>query len=409
MASKAQQLMEKGVKIHNPDTVDIGAEVDLKRISGDGVTLYPGCRVYGEKTLILAGAKLGYEGPVTVENCCIGPRVELKGGFFRKAVFLDDVVMGFGAHVRDGTILEEQASGAHAVALKQTILFPFVTLGSLINFCDCLMAGGTSRKNHSEVGSSYIHFNFTPNQDKATASLLGDVPRGVMLNQSPIFLGGQGGLVGPCRLAYGTVLAAGSICRKDELRPDRLIQEGGARSANVPFTRGMHLTLKRILVNNIHYIANLMALRQWYIHVRSAFVGQDFTSELFEGLMETLQMAIQERIARLLAYCRRLPVCGAPQTVQANRQCEIYNNCTQLERLYLMQNTWPGNDSLREGFLEAVRQGIHESGKSYIPVILGLSEKQRESGTAWLQGIVDHIVTESLQIFPSLASGVAGE
>ncbi len=233
MASKAQQLMEKGVRIHNPDTVDIGAEVDLKRISGDGVTLYPGCRIYGEKTLILAGAKLGYEGPVTVENCCIGPRVELKGGFFRKSVFLDDVVMGFGAHVREGTILEEQASGAHAVALKQTILFPFVTLGSLINFCDCLMAGGTSRKNHSEVGSSYIHFNFTPNQDKATASLLGDVPRGVMLNQSPIFLGGQGGLVGPCRLAYGTVLAAGSICRKDELRPDRLIQEGGARSANV--------------------------------------------------------------------------------------------------------------------------------------------------------------------------------
>ncbi len=125
--------------------------------------------------------------------------------------------------------------------------------------------------------------------------------------------------------------------------------------------------------------------------------------------METLQMAIQERIARLLAYCRSLPVCGAPQTVQANRQCEIYHNCTQLERLYLMQNTWPGNDSLREGFLEAVRQGIQVSGNSYIPVILGLSEKQRESGTAWLQGIVDHIVTESLQIFPSLASGVAGE
>ncbi len=409
MASKVHQLMEKGVKIHNPDTVDIGEEVDLKRISGDGVILYPGCRIYGDKTLILPGVKLGYEGPVTVENCYIGPRVELKGGFFRKAVFLDDVVMGLGAHVREGTIMEENASGAHTVALKQTILFPFVTLGSLINFCDCLMAGGTSRKNHSEVGSSYIHFNFTPNQDKATASLIGDVPRGVMLNQTPIFLGGQGGLVGPCRLEYGTVLAAGSICRKDELRPDRLIQEGGARSANVLYTRGMNLTMKRIVVNNIHYIASLMALRQWYTHVRSEFVGQDFTRELLEGLQETLQTAIQERIARLLAYCRSLPVSGLPQTVQANRQCEVFSNCSQLERLFLMYNSWQGNTDFRDDFLEAVQKGTRQRGKAYLAVIQGLHEKHGESGTAWLQGIIDHIVKEAMEIFPLLATGLTGE
>ena len=409
MVSKTQQLMEKGVKIHNPDTLDIGEDVNMNRISGEGVILYPGCRIYGDKTLILPGAILGYEGPVTVENCYIGPRVELKGGFFRKAVFLDDVVMGFGAHVREGTILEEQASVAHTVALKQTILFPFVTLGSLINFCDCLMAGGTSRKNHSEVGSSYIHFNFTPNQDKATASLLGDVPRGVMLNQTPIFLGGQGGLVGPCRLEYGTVLAAGSICRRDELRPDRLIQDGGARSANVTYPRGLHLSLKRIVVNNIHYIANLMALRQWYVHIRSEFVGRDFTQELFEGLMEMLQIAIQERIARLLAYCRSLPVYGVPQTVQANLMCEVYNNCAQLERLFLMKNTWQGNTNFRDSFLEAVHKGIHESGKAYLSVIQGISEKSRESGTVWLQGMIDHIVKEAMEIFPLLAYGIAEE
>ena len=40
---------------------------------------------------------------------------------------------------------------------------------------------------------------------------------GVMLNQSPIFLGGQGGLVGPCRLAFGTITAAGTINRKEKI------------------------------------------------------------------------------------------------------------------------------------------------------------------------------------------------
>jgi len=101
--------------------------------------------------LILQGSKLGHEGPVTLKNCQLGPKVELKGGFFRDAVFLKNVSMGSGSNVREGTILEEESRVAHSVGLKQTILLPFVTLGSLINFCDCLMAGGTSRKDHSEV------------------------------------------------------------------------------------------------------------------------------------------------------------------------------------------------------------------------------------------------------------------
>ena len=70
--------------------------------------------------------------------------------------------MGLGAQVREACILEEEASGAHCVGIKQTILLPFVTLGSLINFCDCLMAGGTSRQNHSEVGTPDIHFESSP-------------------------------------------------------------------------------------------------------------------------------------------------------------------------------------------------------------------------------------------------------
>ncbi len=164
----------------------------MDRISGNGVKIYPGCRIYGRETVIAGGAQIGRESPVTIENCQIGSDVELRGGYFNNSVFLEKACMGLGAHVREGCILEEQANCAHCVGLKQTILFPFVTLGSPVNFCDRLMAGGTSRKDHSEVGSSYIHFNFTPDGDKITPSLICDVPRGVMLNQTPIFLGRLG-------------------------------------------------------------------------------------------------------------------------------------------------------------------------------------------------------------------------
>jgi UDP-N-acetylglucosamine/UDP-N-acetylgalactosamine diphosphorylase len=212
------------------------------------------------------------------------------------------VSVGYGAHIREGSILEEESSVAHTVGLKQTILFPFVTLGSLINFCDCFMSGGTSRKDHSEVGSSYIHFNYTPNQDKATASLIGDVPRGVMLNNKPIFLGGQGGLVGPCMFNFGTVIAAGTVQRKDEAEPDRLIFGGALRPGNIKHTPGVFQNISRVVNHNAFYISNLIALMNWYTCVRGLFVPDYHQEEILAGLKETLTMAIFERTKRLKEY-----------------------------------------------------------------------------------------------------------
>jgi len=373
--SKIEKLLEKGVKIPNPRSVDIGDDVDIDRISAQGVVIYSGCRIYGNSTLILQGAKLGYEAPVTVENCQIGPEAALRGGFFREAVFLKEASMGSGAHVREGTILEEKANGAHTVGLKQTILFPFVTLGSLINFCDCLMSGGTGRNDHSEVGSSYIHFNYTPNQDKATPSLIGNVPGGVMLNQRPIFLGGQGGLVGPCRLTFGNIIAAGTINRKNELRPDRLIFEGG-KTGNIAFTPGPYYNLRGIVKNNLIYIGNLLALMQWYSHVRSQFISDMFPEALLDGLREKLNMGTEERIRRLKALFLK-------------QETGLSAKWPETEGLIRSQQEYPGDIGLRDEFLEKTGEEIKKSGNDYISVIRKLKANDAETGTRWLQGIVD--------------------
>ena len=409
-ALKIEKLQKKGVHIPNPECVEIGPEVDIDRISGDGVVIYSGCKIFGRSMLILQGSKLGYEGPATIENCQIGPQVELKGGFFRDAVFLKNVSMGSGSNVREGTILEEASSVAHSVGLKQTILLPFVTLGSLINFCDCLMSGGTSRKDHSEVGSSFIHFNYTPNQDKATPSLIGDVPRGVMLNQRPIFLGGQGGLVGPCRLDFGTVTSAGSIIRKDELRPERLLFSGIGKGGSIPFMHGMYQNIQRIVLNNIAYIANLLALMDWYTGVRSQFISDDFTEPLFVGLKEKLQMAIDERIGRLNALSQKMPdsVIAYQNYAKENassrilkQKNEFFEKGSELEEFFRSQVDIVVKENLRDTFLERIRLNIKNSGKDYISVIKGLESEATELGTLWLQGIVDHTTTGALKTIPS--------
>ena len=417
---KVELLMRKGVAVPNPESVLIGDEVELHRISGDRVVIYPGCKIFGDKMLIMSGVKLGYEAPVTVEDCQIGPDVELKGGFFRRSAFLEKANMGYGAQVRDGCILEEEANGAHTVGLKQTILLPFVTLGSLINFCDCLMAGGTSRKNHSEVGSSYIHFNYTPNQDKATASLIGDVPRGVMLNQPPIFLGGQGGMVGPLRLGYGTVIAAGVVCRRDVVDDHQLVLAQGLRNTAVGKTRlalnfhpGIYWDVKARVINNVNYIANLVALKHWYVSVRSRFMrGNSMGQMLYEGLLDKLDMALNERIKRLKALSDKMPesvkryrsvMKGKASEELLRQKQEFFDRWEQVEAVFADSRENPGDPSCREPFLEQIERGAREKGSDYVGVIQGLNSTWSAEGTRWLQGIVYGINRQVLDLMPSLS------
>ncbi len=413
--SKYTFIYGKSSQVSDSDVLIEDNNVDINKcFSGENVIVYPGCRILGSSSFIGKGAIIGSEAPVTIENCQIGPGVQLKGGYFKDSVFLKNASMGSGAHVREGTILEEGASGAHTVGLKQTILFPYVTLGSLVNFCDCFMAGGTDRKNHSEVGSSYIHFNFTPNQDKATASLIGDVPQGVMLNQPPIFLGGQGGLVGPTRLAYGTVIAAGSIYRKDELTPERLLAASIGRGIRTSYVQGLYQSIGRIVTNNILYIANLISLREWYRHVRYEFIGEDFPAALHEGLLDKVDMALKERIKRFQLFTEKMPesirlyeeIAGEKASIKLIRQKkELFEKCPQLlEQLTSERVEKGGDEKQRNRFLEIINKEIQVHGKDYLAVIKGLSEASQKIGTSWLLGIVDNFYDQALSVLSTFKS-----
>ncbi|NWF54299.1 MAG: UDP-N-acetylglucosamine pyrophosphorylase [Syntrophaceae bacterium] len=403
---KIKELIQKGVNLPNPLSIDVGEEVNIDQISGQAVRIYPGCRIYGDKTVISSGVQLGSEAPVTVDNCQLGPRVELKGGYFTNSVFLERASMGLGGHVREACLLEEQANGAHCVALKHTILFPFVTLGSLINFCDCLMAGGTSRKDHSEVGSSYIHFNFTPEGDKATPSLIGDVPRGVMLNNPPIFLGGQGGMVGPLRMGYGNVVAAGSVLRKDVDMENKLIMGMSHPGMVIDRVPRAFPGLARIVENNILYIANLITLRQWYLQVRNSFFAQqEFGRLVFEGALEKLQMAQEERIKRLKDLASKMPVSpvkGKEASKSSGAKKEFYEKASQVEERLLGDAGKTAGGELRDRFLIALQEHREKQGGRYIEVIQSLPPEVSRLGTRWLDSMVTRICGEVAEILPAL-------
>jgi len=392
-------LIEKGVKIPNPSSVEISEEVDINLISSEDVTIHSGCKIFGKKTLIMPGVKLGSRSPVTIKNCQLGKKVELKGGYFEGSTFLDYANMGDGAEVREGCLLEEEANGAHTVGLKQTILFPFVTLGSIINFCDILMAGGTSRKNHSEVGSSYIH--------KATASLIGDVAQGVMLNQPPIFLGGQGGIVGPSRIGYKTVIAAGVIFRGDCPQGHKLLMGKEPQKGDMDFYPGLYWSVKRRVINCIEYIANIIALRQWYLIVRSKFFqGSNMEKLLYEGALEKLDIIFNERIKRFKQLASKMEksielyksIKGNEVSNELiNQKRELLENIQKIEKCFNDCLSYSGDEKMKEEFLNT----IDTTNKDYINVIQNLNEHILKVGTSWLLSIVENTRNTILKYLPS--------
>ncbi len=380
----------------DPDSVFISAEVDPMRIHL-GAIIHPGCRLSGADTSIGPNCEIGAESPVTLRNCQLGKGVVIGGGFLDGTTMLDGASAGDGFHSRPGTLLEEFSSVAHTNGLKQTILMPYVTLGSLINFCDVLMAGGTGSNNHSEVGSSYIHFNFTPHQDKATASLVGDVPHGVMLDKAPIFLGGQGGMVGPCRIAFGTVIAAGSVLRRSVLEENLLItgasDSSGMRARSYNPTR--YGKIDGVVENCLVYLGNLLALKAWYAHVRAPVMEKTpWGSACIKGAQKRLAEVWKERLKRLDQLSDKLKVSIDGAGDKASSLVFVAQHKFVAE--------WP---QIKEQFQALDVEVLKPEGRAataatavaaqddYLAAVKQLRAEDKAALTAWLENIVSKVLS----------------
>ena len=317
---KLDILTAQGVNILDRRQTYLDEAMDPRRVCA-GAVLYPGTRLIGGRTFIGPGARVGTEGPTTLDDTLIDEDTEVASGYLKDSVMLRKSRVGSNAHIRVGTLLEEGASTAHAVGLKHTVLMSFVTLGSLINFCDGLISGGRSRREHTEVGSGFIHFNYSPRGrtgDKATPSLIGDVVHGVFLRQPRIFLGGLSGIVGPQKVGFGSFTVAGQVLRR-EVPANRIVGDTPRKVDKEVHT--LNDSPSRIVRSNLEYIGQLYALQAWYRCVRFARIPSGPTYEhlriITQAASELLTLSINERIARLREYLeeRQLSLPLSPPTI----------------------------------------------------------------------------------------------
>ncbi len=348
-----ENLIERGVNIPAPAAVVI-EDIDENAIE-PGATIYPGTTICGQDTFIGANTKIGQGGGAYVENCQIGRNCTLMQGCYRESTMLDGFNARNGAEVRDNCLLEEQVSLGHTVGLKQTIFMTNVVAGSLINFCDALMCGGTSRKHHSEIGSCMALYNFTPQGDKF-ASLFGDVMRGVWLSQPPIFIGGQTQLISPIHVGFGSIIAAGSRVNQN-VGDDRMVtgsQTSYRDRTNAPHT--IHRADEKI-ENTREYINNLFALKAWYELVRMpALKGVSAYDKLLPHAVTRIDNAIHERFKRFDKFIRHLH--AALEITNDIKEADLYKSW--LQNLPEQFGVIP-NETLLKQIADVVRKHVTES------------------------------------------------
>jgi UDP-N-acetylglucosamine/UDP-N-acetylgalactosamine diphosphorylase len=387
---RVARLRERGVDVWGPERVYIAADVPLENIE-PGASIYQAA-LSGPALCIGRGSRIGVSGHARVAGCQIGRGVELGAGTYEGAAFLDGATVRGFAEIRAGTLLEEQVVAAHSVAFKNTILTATVVTGSLINFCDLFMSGGTSRTGHSEVGSGVIHFNFDPRGDKY-GSLIGDA-RGLLLRSAPVFVGGQCGLVGPLHVGFGSVIAAGSVARRD-------VAEGVVHFENFEtqqvehFDREIYTGLKRKFLTTAKLIGNLHALDAWYEQVRLPY-ADSYQKPLYLSAQRQARAHIAERVKRIASIIGKLERSIEKSSAQGDAALRQFHGehqrliecASRIEEI--LSNT--GSAPAPVAFLEAYEEA--RGALPHIDAVRELSVPAAEAAAGWLQSIAQKPVKQ---------------
>ena len=416
-----RKFQEHGVIIPDLSSVRIGREVAVGKIAA-GALLHPFVRINGSKTEIHAGANIGMSGPATIDNSWIGEKVVvgslgavtlkdtvvgpgsiLGSGVAEQAVLLGKESMvnnfstGYGFRIRRGTLYEEDASSAQHTDTKMTVLFPWTTLGSNINFCDVLLAGGTGPEPgfFSEVGSGTIHFNFSIRGDKATASLFGDATRGVFLDQQRLFIGGNNSLLGPIQADFGAMTAA-DVRIKGSFSAGLNFGQSLPRG-KIDYNSLIFLGALGIVTKQINVIAELTSLLNWYQQIRIACIADTSQKKfIYESGLRIVKLNHQERLLQLQRFVDALAssqnLTSKAKTVskkETTEQIKLLERWSHIQKRLVEPTQF---ELLVPNLLkDSIREQQAQGKAAYTKLITSLSEPVKKAGKHWLKSISNKV------------------
>jgi bifunctional UDP-N-acetylglucosamine pyrophosphorylase / glucosamine-1-phosphate N-acetyltransferase len=245
-----------------------------------------------------------------------------------------------------------------------------------------LVTGGSSRADHSEIGSGAIHFNFDPRGDKF-GSMLGDA-RGCLLRSPRVFVGGNSGLVAPVHLGFGAVIAAGSMIRKDvgenQLSSGELLQQAGE------YDLEKYFDLSRKFCATAKLIGNLQAMQAWYRLLRLPFSDSE-SRLLYLAADRQLHHHLRYRVEQLAKVIDKLDrslskPCATAQDRQFQQQHrKLLENRHKISMFLLEEKVLEPPAALSADYERNRRTQDHAAS------IRALSNEAVELATEWLREI----------------------
>jgi len=204
---KTAELLDRGVTIIRPETVDIDAEVS----AAPDAVIYPNNFIYG-KTQIAAGA-------IIEPNCFIVDSIIEEGAKIKAGSYIESAVVGPGAqvgpyaHLRSGTVLKEKAKVGNYCETKKSV----IGRGSKVNHLSYI--GDTTMGEKVNVGAGTITCNYDGvNKFKTEIG-------------NNVFIGSNTNLVAPVKLGNNSKTGAGSTITEDV--EDGALALGRARQINI--------------------------------------------------------------------------------------------------------------------------------------------------------------------------------
>ncbi|PIU50893.1 hypothetical protein COS91_07335 [Candidatus Desantisbacteria bacterium CG07_land_8_20_14_0_80_39_15] len=272
----------------------------------------PGIKILGAETMIGKGTEI--QGSAVIKNSQIGRNCSLAAGEYADSVLLDGCSTVGWARVRGHSAWEEESNSAHNVDTKTTILGYKITLGSLINFCNVLMLGGTSPRLEvgAEVGSGTINFNFLPFGPTVGALIKPSTVIGSMestflvCDGAPtryVFIGGHTSIIAPVVIGLGSVVAAKSRVNPGIYGDEKLI--GGGNIEKLLINEVSKVRILKDMTSKYEILVRQMAIaaafKRW-CNLRIAWAKRNNLDEFEIILIEKFTGKVDKYIDALEAY-----------------------------------------------------------------------------------------------------------
>lgn len=191
-SKKAQQLMDAGVMIMQPDQVYVEDGVSV----GPGTVLYPGIFLRGSTKI---GGMCVIEPGCMITDSVIGDNVHVKSGcYVEGAKVANGVAMGPYAHLRPETEIGEDCKVGNFVEMKKVKFGKGAKASHLTYLGDAEIGEGTN------IGCGTITCNYAADHKKYKTIVGKDV-----------FVGSDTQFVAPITVGDGAVIGSGSTITKD--------------------------------------------------------------------------------------------------------------------------------------------------------------------------------------------------